>query len=57
MKVILPFIISKVGIPNMKRIKRNDYEVGFISQAHSESILDASVIGFCDALDAIFTVK
>jgi glutamate-1-semialdehyde 2,1-aminomutase len=33
------------------------YEVGFISQAHSESILDASVIGFCDALDAIFTVK
>jgi len=31
--------------------------VGFISQAHSEAILDASVIGFCDALDAIFTVK
>ena len=33
------------------------YEVGFISQAHSESILGASVIGFCDALDAIFTVQ
>lgn len=33
------------------------YEVGFISQAHSDSILDFAVIGFCDALDAIFTRK
>jgi glutamate-1-semialdehyde 2,1-aminomutase len=33
------------------------YEVGFISQAHSEFILDAAAIGFCNALDAIFTVK
>jgi glutamate-1-semialdehyde 2,1-aminomutase len=31
------------------------YEVGFVSEAHTEDVLKAASIGFCDSLDLIFS--
>jgi glutamate-1-semialdehyde 2,1-aminomutase len=31
------------------------YEVGFVSEAHTEDVLKVASIGFCDSLDLIFS--
>ena len=33
------------------------YEVGFVSEAHTEDVLKKASIGFCDSLDLIFSKK